>query len=669
MRFSQAACASVLFLLCGGAACPQESKIDAVLKELEEAHSFEGVTISPDGKWVTWGQAAQDNSRNTEIYRLDWKNSAAQPERVSAGDGKPCREKGLAWSPDSLQIAFFSNAGSEDQEQVYVMPAGGGRAHRVTDVKGYVTDIRWAPQGNRLAFLYAENGGGGGPLEAVPAQTGAIGSDIHNLRLVVVDARGGEMRRVTPADLNVYEFDWSPDGSRFVALAAPGPADNNWWTAKLYIASIDLGEMKAAYTPPKDRQLAVPRWSPDGKQIAFIGGLMSDQGFNGGDVFVVSSQGGEPRDITPARKASPSGLVWQGANKLVFTEAVEGGGAISTIDVASSETETLWKGIEGIHYAGNFPNFSLAADGRTSAVVRSSWEQPQEVWAGPVGNWQPLTHINASQRPHWGKAESVLWENDGFRVQGWLVYPENFDPGKRYPMVVEIHGGPAGIRTASWPTARFDMSIMAGLGYFVFFPNPRGSYGEGEAFTRANVKDFGHGDLRDVLAGVDTVIKKVPIDGNRIGLTGWSYGGFMTMWAVTQTNRFRAAVAGAGIADWKSYYGENSIDEWMIPYFGASVYDDPAVYAKSSAIDFIKQVKTPTLVVVGERDGECPAPQSFEFWHAVKTLGVPTQLVVYAGEGHAFHDPKDRLDVLRRTLGWFDQYLGNPTQGAEAAGE
>ena len=671
MRLSQPACASALLLFYVGSAVQgQESKIDAVLKQLEQTHSFESVSISPDGKWVTWSQVADDDSRNTEIYKLDWKNSAAKPERVSAGDGeRSYREKGLAWSPNSTQVAFFSNVGTEDQEQVYVMPARGGAAHQVTEVKGYVTDIRWAPEGNRLAFLCAENGGGGGPLEAVPAQTGVIGSDIHNLRLVVVGAGGGEMRRVSPAELNIYEYDWAPDGSRFAAIAAPGPGDNNWWTAKLYIGSISKGEMHSAYTAPKDRQLAVPRWSPDGKQIAFIGGLMSDQGFNGGDIFVVNSGGGEPRNVTPARKTSPSGLVWQEANKLVFTEAVEGGSAISTVNVASGETETLWRGGEGIHYAGNFPNFSLAADGRTSSVVRSSWERAPEVWAGPVGGWQQLTHANASQGRHWGKAESIVWDNDGFHVQGWLVYPENFDPGKRYPMVVAIHGGPAGIRTASWPSARFDMSVMAGLGYFVFFPNPRGSYGEGEAFTRANIKDFGHGDLRDVLAGVDAVARKVPIDSNRIGLTGWSYGGFMTMWAVTQTNRFRAAVAGAGIANWKSYYGENSIDEWMIPYFGASVYDDPAVYAKSSAIDFIKQVKTPTLVVVGERDGECPAPQSFEFWHALKTLSVPTQLVVYAGEGHAFHDPKDRLDVLRRTLAWFDQYLGNSTPDAKAAGE
>ena len=243
-------------------------------------------------------------------------------------------------------------------------------------------------------------------------------------------------------------------------------------------------------------------------------------------------------------------------------------------------------------------------------------------------------------------------------MQGWLVYPEHFDPAKKYPLVVEIHGGPAGMRAASWPGSHFDMSVMAGLGYFVFFPNPRGSYGGGEEFTKANVKDFGGGDLRDILAGVDAVVKKTPIDESRIGVTGWSYGGYMTMWTVTQTQRFSAAVAGAGIANWHSYYGQNSIDEWMIPYFGASVYDDPAVYAKSSPITFIKQVKTPTLVVVGERDGECPAPQSFEFWHALKTLNVPSELVVYAGEGHSFRDAKNRLDVLRRTLAWFEEYLG-----------
>ncbi len=640
--------------------------MDQVLKQLEQVHSFSGVSISPDGKWITWAEAAAGNGAHTDLYLLDWKNASAKPRRLTAGNGKASfDESAVAWSPDSTQVAFLSDAGSS-QQQVFIASVASGRSslltsRRLTNASGYVADPRWSPDGKEIAFLYAEGGAVAGPLEAVPAQTGAIGSDVHNKRLTIVSAAGGEMRAVSPAKLNIYEYDWSPDGSRFAALAAPGPADNNWWIAQLYVLDIASGQMNVVYHPPAERQLAVPRWSPDGQHIAFIGGLMSDEGFNGGDIFVMESNGGAPRNVTPGRKSSPSGLKWNGNQNLVFTEAVEGGTAVSTLNVTSGQAETLWKGSEGVHTSGNYPNLSLANDGRTSGVIRSSWAQAPEVWAGPIGDWQQVTHANAAQHPHWGKAESIVWENDGFRNQGWLLYPENFDAGKRYPMVVEIHGGPANLKSAAWPTTRFDMSAMAGLGYFVFFPNPRGSYGEGEEFTRANVKDFGGGDLRDILAGLDAVAKKVPIDENRIGVTGWSYGGFMTMWTVTQTSRFRAAVAGAGIADWLSYYGENSIDEWMIPYFGASVYDDPAMYAKSSPITYIKKVKTPTLVVVGERDGECPAPQSFEFWHALNTLGVPTRLVVYPGEGHAFHEPKDRFDVLRRTLAWFDEYLRTPS--------
>jgi dipeptidyl aminopeptidase/acylaminoacyl peptidase len=371
--------------------------------------------------------------------------------------------------------------------------------------------------------------------------------------------------------------------------------------------------------------------------------------------------------LTASLKATPSSFHWQDDGHIVITEALDGGGAIASLALANRTSEMLWEGSEHLHSDGNYANFALANDGRTSVAITTTWEQAPEISAGTIGSWRKITNLNTTQTKHWGRTESIVWTNGGFRVQGWLVYPENFDATKRYPMVVEIHGGPSNMRAASWPGTHFDMSVMAALGYFVFFPNPRGSYGEGEAFTKANVKDFGGGDLQDILAGVDAVLKKVPVDPNRIGVTGWSYGGFMSMWTVTQTNRFRAAVAGAGIANWQSYYGENSIDEWMIPFFGASVYDDPPVYAKSSPIAFIKHVKTPTLVVVGERDGECPAPQSFEFWHAVKTFGVATELVVYAGEGHSFRDPKDRNDVMRRTLEWFDKYLSTPGQTQTAA--
>ena len=271
-----------------------------------------------------------------------------------------------------------------------------------------------------------------------------------------------------------------------------------------------------------------------------------------------------------------------------------------------------------------FPNFAISKDGKFAAGVRSSYEMPPEIWSGPIAEWRQLTKNNTVLSPGWGKAENLEWTNEGFNIQGWLLPPASVESGKKYPMVVLIHGGPSSATTPEWPAsfgmARAIIAALSSRGYYVLLPNPRGSYGQGEEFTRANVKDFGSGDLRDILAGVDAAVAKNPIDPARMGVTGWSYGGYMTMWTVTQTNRFRGAVAGAGIANWQSYYGQNLIGQWMIPFFGSSVYDDPAVYRKSSPIEYIKKVKTPTLIIVGERDAECPPPQSYEFWHALRTL-------------------------------------------------
>jgi dipeptidyl aminopeptidase/acylaminoacyl peptidase len=466
------------------------------------------------------------------------------------------------------------------------------------------------------------------------------------------------VKQISPADLYVYEYDWSPDGRSFAATAAHGAGDDNWWIAQLYTIPADGAAARSVYKPPVQRQIAVPRWSPDGRSILFIGGIMSDEGSTGGDIFQVAAAGGDARNLTPGMASSASNLAWpKKSARIYFTEHYDGGSAISELDPATGRTERLWQGDESINPPFEDSGISLSDDGKMTALIRHSWKNPPEVWRGPIGNWTQITQANSRIRPPWGEAKSLHWTSGGFRVQGWLLYPREYDAGKRYPMVVAVHGGPASSLKPAWPRPGFNPALLSQQGYFVFLPNPRGSYGQGEKYTLANVKDFGGGDLRDILAGVDEVLKSAPVDAKRVGITGWSYGGFMTMFAVTQTDRFRAAVAGAGIANWKSYYGENAIDQWMIPYFGASVYDDPAVYAKMSAIDFIKRVKTPTLVVVGDGDGECPPAQSFEFWHALKTLGVKTQLVVYPNEGHRFREPEHQRDVLVRMIEWFNENL------------
>jgi dipeptidyl aminopeptidase/acylaminoacyl peptidase len=626
--------------------------LNSALDSLSALHEFHEVALSPDHARVAWIETSPVNSEpdknarpSVAVYIKDLRDVSSGIKRV--GDTATMAQ-GLAWSQDG-RLAFLSDAEVHGQMQLYVVDKPGrGKAHKIGELEGYVADPHWSPDGKSIAVLRIEGVTRvPGPTEATAPESGVIASKIFEQRLAIVNVTSGEARSISPADMYVYEFDWSPDSRNLAYLAAPGDGDDNWYVAEVYAIDANSGAVRHLSKPAM--QVANVKWSPDGNTIAFIGGLMSDEGVVGGDIYALPAEGGAPRDLTPNRKSSPNWFQWSPSSKqILMGENVAGFSAISTLDVASGSAETLWKGAESDLFSG---------DATTSAVVRNSWTQAPEVWAGATGKWQRLTHSNDTAQRAWGDVKSIEWKNGGFDVQGWLVFPQPYDPSKRYPMLVDVHGGPASVVRSAWPRTQLPMQLFSSQGYFVFMPNPRGSYGQGENFTRANVKDFGHGDLEDILAGVDAVVKSYPVDDKRVGIGGWSYGGFMTMWTVTQTHRFRAAFAGAGIANWKSYYGENGIDQWMIPYFGASVYDDPAVYAKSSPIEFIKNVQTPTLVMVGDRDAECPPPQSYEFWHALKTLNVKTEFVLYSGEGHGFHDPQHLRDRFERVLRWFNENM------------
>lgn len=620
---------------------------------------YRETAISPDGHYLAWTETLRnpDNtqSRNSEIFLLDLTRPGAVARKISEGK-MPHAEHSIAWSPDSKQFAFLSDAASAGQLEVYIQSPGIA-ARKLTSLTGFLEDPRWSPDGKKIAVLFTANAPrAAGPLEPSTKDSGVVEQHIYEQRLTLVDPVSGKTDAISPEDTYVYEYDWAPDSDRLVYTAAKGNGDNNWWIAQIYTISAASGEIHNVYKPPM--QVAYPRWSPDGTQIAFIGGLMSDEGSTGGDIYTIPPSGGvDPHDVTPLRKSSPSWLRWLPSGKILFTETIDGGSAIATLDPTTRVAETLWSGDETLR--GGDEVLGSSHDGRTIATVRSSWMLAPEVWAGPPNEWTQRTHANDGLKPLWGKTEKMHWKSEDFEIEGWLMYPVNYDPAKKYPLVVSVHGGPAAAKKPSWPGG-FDMTLLSSQGYFVLFPNPRGSFGDGEAFAKANVKDFGQGDLRDILLGVDTALRTLPVDIDRLGIAGWSYGGYMTMWSITQTHRFHAAVAGAGIANWQSYYGENLIDQWMIPYFGSTVYSNPAVYAKSSPINFIRNVKTPTLILVGDSDAECPPPQSYEYWHALKTLGVKTQLVVYPGEGHAIRKPEDVQDVLDRTIHWFNENLAAP---------
>ena len=674
LRALAPACAGLLIALtitrnAAASAPPPDPRIGNVIAELEKTREVHQVSLSPDGQMIAW---AVDGQTGIEI-QVATTADPSHPHRVTAGTGGPCTEEDLAWSPDSKSLAFTSdcNAPSDSANQldVYLMnPAStGASARRLTHLHGGVTSLAFSPDGLHIACLYIEGATRpAGALAAMKPPAGVIGVEgLEIQRVAVMEAASGELRQVSPAALHVYEYDWAPDSRQLAFVAAPAPGENNWWVAQLYTQTLTDGQAHAILDPEHTPgslhglQIAVPRWSPDGSKIAFIGGLMSDQGATGGDIYVVSARGREPKDSTPDADKSAVWIHWMaGAQpQLLVSWSKSGAVEIGSIDPDSGKS-TTWQTIPASVGDGRLEQSLSLDQHRNLAYIKSSFSEAPEVYLGDLSApGHAVTHYNDDLKPLWGKSASIDWTSDKLPVQGWLLYPAHYDPNKKYPLIVSVHGGPSSAVQPHWPGLGYNPIAFSALDYFVLMPNPRGSYGEGESFTQANRKDFGYGDLRDILAGVDAVGAKFPIDQGRIGITGWSYGGFMTMFAVTQTQRFHAAVAGAGIANWQSYYGENSIDQWMTPFFGASVYEDPAVYAKSSAIDFIRNVKTPTLVVVGDRDGECPAPQSFEFWHALRAEQVPTELVVYPDEGHRFNSPQHRRDVLTRALAWFEEYM------------
>ena len=652
---------------------PSHERIEQLMQSLNRGHSVGQVAVSPDGKRLAW----IDGMRGGGEIRVAPVHDLAKSERITAATTpeQHCREGQLSWAPDSAALAFLSDcADVGEQSDLYLWRWDGNGARRVTELNGYANQPAFSPDGEAIAFLYVKGATRpAGALAAMKSPSGVIGEDgveIQRVAVTRLDVAAPNALEVTPANLHVYEFDWAPDSKSLAFVAADPPGENNWWVAKLYTQPIGA-EPKAILAPAEvpgelhGMQIAVPRWSPEGKTIAFIGGLMSDQGATGGDVFTIPANGGEPLNLTPGRSSSASWIEWAGNQHLFVSEIAGGNSRLIRLVLDGTFSQPVFSFPGSIGDGRLELSLSSTADRSHFFFHASSFDRSDEIYdastAGPDGLKKVSNFnrgANAGIEPAWGKSTSLEWTSDAFRVQGWLLFPKEYDPAKKYPLIVEVHGGPASAVLPRWGGGwALSPTAFSALGYFVLQPNPRGSYGQGEAFTQANRKDFGYGDLRDILAGVDTVLAKYSVDPNRIGLTGWSYGGFMTMFAVTQTHRFRAAVAGAGISDWLSYYGENSIDQWMVPYFGASVYDDPAIYAKSSAISYIKQTTTPTLSVVGDRDGECPAPQSFEFWHALHDLHVPASLVVYPNEGHGFVDPAHNLDVLERALDWFARYM------------
>ncbi|HEV2593725.1 MAG TPA: S9 family peptidase [Sphingomicrobium sp.] len=610
-------------------------------------HEYSALTLSPAGDRMATVENDAIADANTRAHGHIVVRSATTGRILATFDPCPsCTYGGLTFAPDGRLAYLERNKGS-----TRLMLVANGAPVTLATINGVAQEPRFSPDGREIALLVTLGARKEtGATQAGIRQVGEIGEQSDEQRIAIVPAAGGALTPVSPQDHYVYEYDWMPDGRGFVATSALGNGDNNWWIAELDRIDRSTGSIHRIAAPKL--QMKQPRVSPDGRTVAFIGGIMSDFGSVGGDVYTVPIAGGNLIDRTPGYRGSFTSLQW-GRAGLVASALVGDKNAIVPFNSATAPERPIWA--QPVAIAASDARFARSADGHAVAFIAQDYEHPPAIFAGNSSLPRQMTHDNDGWAPL-VTARSLSWQSGPFTVQGWLLAPRSAPRGKA-PMVTSVHGGPAAANVPSfvWQGTNAD---LVRAGYYIFLPNPRGSYGQGEAFTRANIRDFGGGDLKDILAGIDAAERVAPIDDNRLGMMGGSYGGFMSMWANTQTNRFKAIVAGAGLSDWISYYGINGIDQWMLPYFGKSMYEDPDAYWAVSAIRTIKQAHTPTFIYVGERDIEVPPTQSIEYWHGLQAMNVPASLVIYPDEGHGIREPKNALDVRKRTVAWFYHYIG-----------
>ncbi len=658
-------------------------------------HLFGAVALAPDGRHLASIETDDIAAETRPPARLLIRGLDGGAVTVALPcAGRPgCVPASPSWSADGRELAFLLEQPDGVTTTIEVVAAGGGVTRRVLAFAGPLAGLRHGPDGRLAALATPHARKRAGATEAAAPLEGEVGADPDEQRIGVVEHGG--LRLASPPGLYVYEFDWRPDGG-FVATAAPGDGDSQWWVARLW-AFDPSGAARVLFAPGPREQLAGPAVSPDGRSVAFIGGWMSDFGSTGGDAFLLAlpapalASARAPADaaprtdaapdaapdvpapvnLTPGLRASVTALDWRCGDGLTATTLAGGTTAVATL-AAGQAPRTLWSGERLLSAEGHAPSLSCNGHG-LAAAVSQSFAEPPELVAGPIGAWRTLTHANQGLAPP-GTARSITWRSDGLDVQGWLLEPAaraSRDPGAHAPggaaapgrplpsrpLIVHVHGGPQAAALPVFASARSTTRALLDQGWAVIEPNYRGSLGAGEAFATASIGDLGGGDWRDVLAGVDAAARATPIDERRIGVVGGSYGGYMAMWAVTQTRRFAAAVAVAGVSDWLSIEGEAPQAGSDPVSFGGSVYDNPEPYLRASPITHMPGTATPVLLAVGDRDVECPLPQSQEFHTALQALGVPTSLVVYKDEGHAFRRAADSDDLRRRTLAWFHRFF------------
>jgi dipeptidyl aminopeptidase/acylaminoacyl peptidase len=627
-----------------------------------------GTALSPDGSLVAYLlreplMEGETSEYLTHIWIVPTNGGPSrQFTRGAESVGSP------RFSPDGAFLAFTSSRSGSNQ--IWVMPLDGGEAKQATDHEGGVGSYKWSPGGE--AFLFTATDPESDEWKEAKKEKRDIMvvdrifryAHLHTSSFDFEARDMAESVRLTEGDFHVTGFDWAPDGTQVVFSHQADPRLNTAsLSGDISVMTPEDGEIRALVHGPGVE--SSPFVSPDGEWVAFLstGGKIEPVGL--ADVYAVPLRGGEARRLGETMDRSPGIVAWAGDSQSLFVqEAVRTTRQLLRVPLDGGAVSQVTEG-HGVH-----GSFSMDGDAEHLAFTFQDSETPWEVFVGHTDGpgRTPLTDLHAGVTiPEMGRTKLLEWESqDGrFRIDGLLTYPVGYEAGQQVPLILSVHGGPGGVYSQTFTGAAgiYMNQYFAQQGYAILRPNPRGSRGYGKEFRYANIRDWGFGDMDDLMAGVDEVIEMGVAHPDSLLLMGWSYGGYMTSFAVTRTDRFRAASMGAGLPNLISMTTTTDIQDYLVAHMGAEYWDDYEVYERHSAMYRIANVTTPTQVIHGAQDLRVPFTQGQEFYRALDRRGIPTEMVVLPRTPHGPREPKLLMEVSEHILRWFEEQLGKDGGG------
>ncbi len=635
------------------------------------------VRPSPDGRRVAYTVAeAEMTEDRSEFVSQIW---------VANSDGSDATQMTFAtksstnpmWSPDGKFLAFTSDRSGKTN--LFRLRVAGGEAEQLSDVKSGVGAFAWSPDGQQIAFVMND------PPTDADEKAAKLKDDsrwmdrdykMDRLYLISVakDKEGKRVSRLlTPGNFTIGaaarpgggSFDWSPDGKSIVFSHRKSPFADDWTTSDVSIVDVATGKI-APLAKTGGSEFA-PLFSPNGKSVAMV--VSDDPPTWAGNytMQIVPVGGGAVKSLPGTPDRQPTLIGWSSdGTRLFFTETHGTLNRLSAINIESGKIEELYSGSDFVRA------FELNSKGSTFGFVREAPQRAPEACVSSSDKFAPTQVSQAN--PHLptaplGKVEVLKWKSfDGQEIEGLLTYPVNYQAGTRVSLLLQIHGGPTGVFVQSFAgnAGNYPNAAFAARGFALLQPNPRGSTGYGQKFRFANYQDWGGGDFRDLMAGVDHVIEKGIADPERLGVMGWSYGGYMTSWTITQTNRFKAASVGAAVTNLVSFTGTADIPGFLRDYLGGEPWEDVSLYRARSPVFQAKGVTTKTLVQHGEADVRVPVTQGYEFYNALKQQGAPVEMLVLPRQPHGPTEPRMILKIMQTNLDWFEKHLGR-SQVVEAS--